>query len=74
MATKNITRKIAALAELRKDPADAIAKAWKAVRTDAQEFIDGQNGIAHESDADLIDQIVCAVIADIRADKKGDAS
>lgn len=66
MASKNITKKIAALAELRKDPAAAIDRAWKSIRDDH----DTASRTAHESDVDLIEQVLGAVIADIRADAK----
>lgn len=72
MASKNITKKIAALAELRKDPAVAITQAWSAAKgviTEHNEQVD-DGAYIYESDVDLIEQILGAVIADIRADTK----
>lgn len=70
MATKNITKKIAALSELRKDPAAAITNAWASVSAFAE---DATLPRPQAWDVDVIDQIIGAVIADINADKKAEA-
>lgn len=64
MATKNITKKIAALAELNRDPALAIETAWSSIEEAAQ------SADVHGADLHLVGQILGAVIADIRADAK----
>lgn len=64
MASKNITRKIAALAELNRDPALAIETAWTSIEEAAQ------NADVHGADLHLIGQIIKAVTADIRFDAK----
>lgn len=70
MATSNIKKKIAALAELRKDPAAAIESAWKNIKSDVITTTteDGADVEIQDHDVDLVEQILSAVVADIRAD------
>lgn len=84
MATSNIKKKIAALSELRKDPAAAIARAFDQIKKDLKQHLDDVESVGegtinhHDSDVDLVEQILSAVVADIvaeRAPKKaGDAA
>ena len=72
MAISNVKKKIAALAELRKDPAAAITKAWEAAKgviAEHNEQVD-DGAYIYDSDVDLIEQILGAVVADIRSEPK----